>query len=57
MLAGPIDLVSEFVLARVSAERRGVNGGATSAVLVPKKSRTKDDDEDDYDGDWGDGEG
>jgi hypothetical protein len=33
----------------VSAGRREVNGGASGAVLVPVKSRTKDDHEDDYD--------
>jgi hypothetical protein len=29
--------------------RRDVNGGSTSAVLVPEKSRTKDDHEDEDD--------
>jgi hypothetical protein len=33
----------------VSAARKGVNGGATSAALVPEQSRTKDDHDDEDD--------
>jgi len=45
----PSSSVTEQCGKGVSAARRGMNGGASSAVLVPEQSRTKDDHDDEHD--------